>query len=84
MKSADSVTAREYIRFVGLVCAGLGVIALGIIVFFHLFPSPVGNKPWDAILAISSVVLFWVALAGITFGVRHVITRIRKLKRERA
>jgi uncharacterized membrane protein YphA (DoxX/SURF4 family) len=66
---------KEYIKFVALIIAGLVIITIACIVIFHIFPAPSGSKGYDAALAIAGTVMFWVALAGIVWGLSWIIKK---------
>jgi hypothetical protein len=70
------VTLKEYIKFIVYTICGLAIITVACIVIFHIFPAPSGSKGFDAALAIAGTVMFWVVLAGITWGMIWLIKKL--------
>ncbi len=73
----DGITLKEYLKVIAYIIIGLAMIAFSIMIIFHIFPPPSGHKWWEPALMISGVVMFWVILGGVSFGISWMIKKLR-------
>ena len=73
----NGATLKEYAKFIAYTVCGLAIITVACIVIFDLFPAPSGSKGYDAALAITGTVMFWVIAGGIALGLSWLIKVLR-------